>query len=358
MTFPINFSSSMLTSCNPSFSKASVTIVQLPPTPQYIKALSVFIEQCFKENPESSCKTPIRSFVYLIPDHLPKLFLRYISVKSPYLASPYDIQQNAAQPVVLNNIQHVQNKTKSDSLIVKTHMMSTLFRRIAARKRWKEVLHKIEIILRRPKTPNSCKTLPSITPMHDTRWLEILDSKHRYGGELEKQSKQWLLDSSQKKSSDFFEWLKKRDVRIPHVHYLCDDEARSFYELRVENGVCKTDKEPILHTADVDEPHIFVLSTSGVCYVGRYERGFFHHSSLVAGEPVLAAGEMVFSKQGKLKHITDKSGHYRTQESAMRAFVCYLQARSIDMEHVHVSMDCAREPFTRMRDSRGKDFLS
>lgn len=108
----------------------------------------------------------------------------------------------------------------------------------------------------------------------------------------------------------------------------------------------------------MNEPHIFVLSSKSVCYVGRYARGFFHHSSLVAGEPVLAAGEMVFSKQGKLKQINDKSGHYQTEESAMRAFVCYLQAQSIDMEHVLVSTECAKEPFTKMRDSRGKDFLN
>lgn len=225
-------------------------------------------------------------------------------------------------------------------------------RSFRARASWKNAYSKVKMLLQR-ETFFLFQAPIGMTPMHETRWLEVLDPKHRYGGELEKQSKIWNSTNSCK---NFFEWLKDQPVSISEVQYL-SSTARRFYKLRVENGVCRTDKEGILHTEDVDAPHIFVLSTMRICYVGRYDRGFFHHSSLVAGEPVLAAGEMIFSKKGKLKQITDKSGHYRTEAAATRAIVCYLQTQSIDMEHIVVSTDCVREPFITMRHAPGKEFL-
>lgn len=222
---------------------------------------------------------------------------------------------------------------------------------LKARFSWKFALHKVKSLLQKPRF-FLFKPPVNLTIMHETRWLEVLDNKHRYGGALEEQWERWKTTESTK---NFFNWLAEQPGKISEVQYL-SSTARLFYQLRVENGICKTDKEKTLHTEDVGTPHIFVLSAARICYVSRYERGYFHHSSLVAGEPVLAAGEMIFSK-GKLIQITDKSGHYRTQTAAMGAMVGYLQKKSINMDEVIISMDCVREPFTGMRDARGKEFL-
>lgn len=40
---------------------------------------------------------------------------------------------------------------------------------------------------------------------------------------------------------------------------------------------------------------IFVVSTNGVLYVGEKQKGFFQHSSFVAGGAVFAAGRIVAS---------------------------------------------------------------
>ncbi|WP_128330261.1 hypothetical protein [Apibacter sp. HY039] len=52
------------------------------------------------------------------------------------------------------------------------------------------------------------------------------------------------------------------------------------------------------------------MSKKGNIYISKYnEVGKFHHSSLVAGEEVAAAGEIII-ENGIIKMITNKSGHY------------------------------------------------
>lgn len=54
---------------------------------------------------------------------------------------------------------------------------------------------------------------------------------------------------------------------------------------------------------------IFVMSERGQFYAGSHKVGLFHHSSLLAGEDAACGGEMK-ATNGKLEHITNKSGHY------------------------------------------------
>jgi hypothetical protein len=55
---------------------------------------------------------------------------------------------------------------------------------------------------------------------------------------------------------------------------------------------------------------IFVMDADGNFFASKDQRvGEFHHSSLVAGHPVAAAGELEV-KGGVLTALSDKSGHY------------------------------------------------
>lgn len=271
---------------------------------------------------------------------------------------------------------------------------------LRARMTWQRTIDKIRSIVHLPRMPrmprNVRKTLlpmnEPVTHMHTSRWLELLDPQHRYGGILDEQFKVWenLWNMEGKlpttDNRNLFTWINDQpETEIPHVQYL-PPEARADYELQIEKGgICKIrkGKGKVLHTKDVGQPHIFVLVLyQGVskitlrkcqadgkhypicsgnkyprCFVGPYERGYFHHSTLAGGAPVLAAGEIIFTKQGKIHAITDKTGHYQIGEIAMRLFGHYLQERSINMDHVLMTMDCAKQPFTKMRDSRGMDFL-
>ena len=62
---------------------------------------------------------------------------------------------------------------------------------------------------------------------------------------------------------------------------------------------------------------IFVMSERGQFYAGSHKVGLFHHSSLLAGEDAACGGEMKASN-GKLEHITNKSGHYTPNPAHLR----------------------------------------
>lgn len=250
----------------------------------------------------------------------------------------------------------------------------------AGRMKWRAALDKVRSIVRFPRisqnsdaakifiVPKNAAEGPINIPtihIHESRWLEKLDPARRYGGGLQAQ---WVIwqglkekDLPPKQSKYFFSWLKSQNVQIPHVQYLSDEE-RIDYELHVANGKFSTKREGILHTQDVGNPHIYVVipyrTKTGklypICFVGPYIKGYFHHTSLSGGAPVLMAGELIFKKNGELHQITDKSGHYRTEETAMAAFLEYLREKQINyLQHVIVTVDCAKEPFDSMRDGRG-----
>jgi hypothetical protein len=54
---------------------------------------------------------------------------------------------------------------------------------------------------------------------------------------------------------------------------------------------------------------IWVLSTGASFYVGQMDRGKFHHSSFLQGDPIRGGGECAFDR-GKLMVIGNGTGHY------------------------------------------------
>lgn len=78
---------------------------------------------------------------------------------------------------------------------------------------------------------------------------------------------------------------------------------RKAYEVVIEDGKLfyKQSGEPIHTTGEPrDGKWIFVLSTSRVMYVGKKKKGFFQHSSFLAGGAAAAAGRLV-AEHGVLK---------------------------------------------------------
>ncbi|AWF81203.1 hypothetical protein BTJ40_10445 [Microbulbifer sp. A4B17] len=56
---------------------------------------------------------------------------------------------------------------------------------------------------------------------------------------------------------------------------------------------------------------IFVVDTQRNFYVGRKNLGRFHHSSFMAGQPVLGAGTIVLGAGYQILEVNNHSGHYR-----------------------------------------------
>lgn len=72
------------------------------------------------------------------------------------------------------------------------------------------------------------------------------------------------------------------------------------------------------------------------------ERGRLHHSSLVAGGDVLFAGTIAFM-DGRIRHMSDSSGHYKPEPWRTRQIVRLLHARGVDLSQMRLSGRVATE---------------
>ncbi len=75
---------------------------------------------------------------------------------------------------------------------------------------------------------------------------------------------------------------------------------------------------------------IFVMDENGTFYASKTQKvGEFHHSSLVAGEPVAAAGELAVA-DGELTLLSDRSGHYKPNQELTRQALMALESSGVD----------------------------
>lgn len=85
---------------------------------------------------------------------------------------------------------------------------------------------------------------------------------------------------------------------------------------------------------------IFVADTSFRLYVGIKESGAFQHSSFLHGARISAAG-LIRIKDGQLRTLQPRSGHYRPPAANFRAFVHSLRDEGVDMSRVSISKSYA-----------------
>jgi hypothetical protein len=112
----------------------------------------------------------------------------------------------------------------------------------------------------------------------------------------------------------------------PGVKYL-DDAGREDHRLTVHDGLIYNAKGLPFDTSSgvsafgpsSNGRAIFVMDEHGNLYASTFQKfREFHHSSLLAGGDVAAAGEILV-RDGKIELLTDRSGHYvpgrlRTQQ--------------------------------------------
>ncbi|XP_059462756.1 IQ domain-containing protein IQM3-like [Corylus avellana] len=178
-------------------------------------------------------------------------------------------------------------------------------------------------------------------------WIEAIDPRHRYGHHLRMYYNQWCSSNA---GQPFFYWLdlgagKEIDLtecprsilQERRVKYLGPLE-RNQYEYIVSKGkfIHKRSGHD-LHTIQGSQAAkwIFVFSTSGRLYVGKKEKGRFHHSSFLAGGATIAAGSLV-AEHGILKSITRCSGHYRPRDDSLKRFLSVLGEYGVNLNGVQI----------------------
>ncbi|KAJ0008231.1 hypothetical protein Pint_28970 [Pistacia integerrima] len=179
-------------------------------------------------------------------------------------------------------------------------------------------------------------------------WLEAIDPRHRYGGNLHPYYDVWMESES---NQPFFYWLDIGDgkdvstekcsrTNLQHqcIKYLGPKE-REAYEVVMENGKLVYKQSRVFVDTPKGSQWIFVLGTSMDFYVGEKKKGFFQHSSFLAGGTTMASGRLV-AHSGILEAIWPLSGHYRPTEEHFKEFCNFLEDHRIDLTNVKkVSID-------------------
>jgi hypothetical protein len=114
------------------------------------------------------------------------------------------------------------------------------------------------------------------------------------------------------------------------VTYL-DADARRVYKVCVIGGrLCDAGgrwidtRDAVAHRSHNQGRALYVMDGGGEIFVSIHQqRGVFHHSSLVSGAPVAAAGR-IRVEAGLIREITNESGHYRPSRELSHQFLLAL----------------------------------
>ncbi|KAL2481642.1 IQ calmodulin-binding motif family protein [Abeliophyllum distichum] len=178
-------------------------------------------------------------------------------------------------------------------------------------------------------------------------WIEAIDPRHRYGHSLHLYYKEWCKSNA---GQAFFYWLDlgegkevdlaecpRSKLRQQCIKYLGPQE-REQYEYEVVDGkILHKITRKTLHT-NTESPElkwIFVVSTSKKLYTGEKKKGFFHHSSFLAGGATLAAGRLMVV-DGVLKCISPYSGHYKPTDDSLDSFLSILKENGVNLNEVEI----------------------
>ena len=83
---------------------------------------------------------------------------------------------------------------------------------------------------------------------------------------------------------------------------------------------------------------IYVMSPGGHFYADQHRVGLFHHTTFLEGGDVAGAGEICTDASGRLKHITNKSGHYIPTDDSMFYVLEALVARGVSLRGVGLTL--------------------
>lgn len=199
--------------------------------------------------------------------------------------------------------------------------------------------------------------------LHRKAWLEVSDSKHRYGKNLRIYYRHWC--SLGYPTNSFFHWLDskgeaegeplpdlpacpRKQLDSDTVLYITDPKITQGYSLSIVSSlssrralILDCDGEPV---STGPEGWIFVLrddilyASRKVTAVTAHSKQRFHHSSFFGGKAVLAAGIIVTNDEGYLTELHPHSGHYRPGEQDIQRCLCYLYSRGVSLDTFEVDM--------------------
>ena len=168
-------------------------------------------------------------------------------------------------------------------------------------------------------------------------WLELVDAQHRPGFWLSAQYELWLQAGRTKVSEPagqpkvYKDFWTSINGNTPMSVVMLDDNTRRQFEVTLgADGILRDFLDQPATTRDMSTAAsgsgwaIFVLSQDGQLYINSHKVGIFHHSSFLSGGAAAAAGEICVDETGRIRVITNKTGHYRAGIEEMIRLVTML----------------------------------
>ncbi|MDI1488222.1 MAG: hypothetical protein OHK93_007496 [Ramalina farinacea] len=97
-----------------------------------------------------------------------------------------------------------------------------------------------------------------------------------------------------------------------------------------DENTAPDNNQPPPKPAKKKQKWIFVADTKNNLYISLKQSGAFQHSSFLHGARVSVAG-LIHVRDGQLRILQPRSGHYRTPSHNLHVFIKSLQARGVDM---------------------------
>uniref|UniRef100_A0A2N9IDQ3 Uncharacterized protein n=1 Tax=Fagus sylvatica TaxID=28930 RepID=A0A2N9IDQ3_FAGSY len=146
------------------------------------------------------------------------------------------------------------------------------------------------------------------------------------------------LDHGAGKEIDLTDCPRKK-LKKQCVKYLGPIERNQYEYIVAEGKIVHNQSSHELHTKggpeEAEAKWIFVMSPSGRLYIGKKEKGKFHHSSFLAGGATIAAGSLV-AEHGFLKFISRNSGHYQPGGDSLDRFLSFLGEHGVNLDGVRI----------------------
>ncbi|GFY97810.1 IQ calmodulin-binding motif family protein [Actinidia rufa] len=192
-------------------------------------------------------------------------------------------------------------------------------------------------------------------------WIEAIDPRHRYGHSLNKYYEEWCKSEA---GQPFFFWLDigdgkevdlkecpRSELRQQCIKYLGPQERGHYQYIVAEGKVVHKQSGNFLDTKKgmPRAKWIFVMSTSKKLYAGQKKKGFFHHSSFLAGGATLAAGRLE-AEDGMLKSISPYSGHYRPNDDSLDGLLSFLKENGVDLNELEIRK--GKEDYENFEESK------
>lgn len=178
--------------------------------------------------------------------------------------------------------------------------------------------------------------------------FELLDPLHRIGPEVKVYVDTWLSTDI----PNYFVFLETVEYEpllsrfCPfknQVKYYLTDEERSCHRLQFQDGIAYLNGLPfdtgrsLSLYSDEEGFAIFTVGLDKEIYVNSHIKFRIHHSSEFAGGEVLGAGE-VKAIDGKILHISNKSGHYSPKHKEMMDILAVFQEKLGDLTGIELEM--------------------